>query len=302
LENNYIVRRSVITGSPYPVPYLLSVLEAMKHKRNLRKMDYSLASRVIQAIQLIKMGSDEFPLTEDNEDQLEALKTQMRWRETSQDKDMERIFQLFGNHTLTIEWIMPETTALLDESKYKSINAEIAIGLGFPRILLTGETERSFTSDPEIATVSPLQTMEVIRQILRPLLRDIVRLTADSNTLVPKELTVDFLPINMMSVTAFVQGVQALYTTGNLSREDYAAAFGFNWYEQVDKKENENEVIGEKGLEEFAPVPFGQTPDNAKETAKVEMQNQIRKDAQKKLIPAPKPTAKPAAKKPAPKK
>jgi len=61
LENDLVLRRRVVSDSPYPVPYLYAATEAMKHKRNIRRMDYSVASRVISAIQLIKAGNDEYP-------------------------------------------------------------------------------------------------------------------------------------------------------------------------------------------------------------------------------------------------
>ena len=65
LENHLIFRRRPITDSPYPTPYLTAALEPLKHKRNLRRMDYSIASRVISAIQLFRLGSDDFPVTQD---------------------------------------------------------------------------------------------------------------------------------------------------------------------------------------------------------------------------------------------
>ena len=53
-------------------------LEPLKHKRNIRRMDYSIASRVISAIQLIKLGNDDFPVTEDDEDAFKAGKASLK--------------------------------------------------------------------------------------------------------------------------------------------------------------------------------------------------------------------------------
>jgi len=82
----------------YPIPYMTNALEALIHKRNLRKMDYSIASRVIAAIQLIKLGSDDFPCTDETD--FTEIKQQMNYRTAS--GNSERIYQLFANHTLTI--------------------------------------------------------------------------------------------------------------------------------------------------------------------------------------------------------
>jgi hypothetical protein len=260
LDNPLIIRHNVITGSPYPVPYLYPALESLKHKRNLRRMDYSVASRVITAIQKFTMGDKDFPLTEDNEDQLQELKTQMMWRESTDSRNAERIFQLFGNHTLQIEWIVPPVEALLDDTKYKNVNGDIAMALGFPRILVTGETERSFTSDPEIATLSPAQTMKRMQEVFLPIVRRIIDIIIVDNNLGATDISVRFQPINMIGVTAFMQGLQSLYDTGNLSREDYAAAFGFDVYDQLEKRSDEKDILKDYDLEEFAPVPHSNVP------------------------------------------
>lgn len=259
LENPLVLQYRTLSNDAYPTPYLYPALESLKHKRNLKRMDYSIAARVIGAIQLIKMGDKDYPLTEDNEDQLTELKKEMKWRENQSLKNVERVFQLFGNHTLTIEWVMPDVNALLDQNKYQAANQDIAIALGFPRILVTGETERTQTSDPEIATVSPLNTMERLREIILPIINTIIDKIVNDNNLggMPE---IKFKPINLMSMSNFVTGVTQLYADGNLSREDYAAAFGFDIYEQFEKQEKNEEVRKEAGLPEFAPVPHSNQP------------------------------------------
>ncbi len=259
LDNPLAIRKRYITGNPYPIPYLFSTIESLKHKRNLRRMDYSIAARVITAIMLVRLGDKDFPLTEDNEEQLEELRTEMLWREASNSKEVERVFQLFGNHTLDISWVFPDVDALLDDVKYKNVNQDIAVGLGFPRILITGETERSFASDPEIATISPIQTMERIRDALFPIVSRIVDTLSMVNDF-GGTLEVMFKPINMMAVSSFIEGIKELYTSGNISREEFASIFGFDWYETVVKRAKESEKLKELGVDEFAPVPFSPKP------------------------------------------
>lgn len=259
LDNPLIIQYRTVSGDVYPTPFMYPSLESLKHKRNLRRMDYSIASRVITAIMLIRLGDKDFPLTEDNEDQLEDLKQEMRWRESNVDKHMERIFQLFGNHTLQIDWVFPDVSALLDDVKYKTVNQDIAVGLGFPRILVTGETERSFASDPEIATISPLNTMERIREAIFPIVDTIVDTIEKENDL-GGEIDVQFMPINLMAVSQFVEGIKELYMTGNLSREDFDATFGFDLYEQIEKRIKEKQAFKEADIDEFAPVPHSNQP------------------------------------------
>jgi len=254
-----VLRLRDTTETPYPIPYLYSALESLKHKRNLRRMDYSIASRVITAIMLVKLGNDNYPLTEDNEDQLSDLKREMKWRETANSKDLERIFQLFGNHTLEVSWVFPDTKALLDDTKYKNVNQDIAVALGFPRILVTGETEKSFTSDPEIATISPVLTMERIQEIMHPLLTKIIQILADENDIggYPE---VKFKKINMLAASEYMKGIIELYMSGNLSRDDFTAIFGYDLLKQLNKRSIEKDIFEKLGLEEFAPVPHSNQP------------------------------------------
>jgi len=277
LENDLIIRRKPLSDSPYPTPYLFPALEALKHKRNLRRMDYSIASRVISAIMLVKLGSDDFPVTEDDTDQFEAIKNQLLWR-GNYGKDIERIFELFANHTLEIEWIFPPTDALLSDKKYAEVNQDIFFSLGFPRILTTGETERSGSSDPEFASMSPVKSMENMRNKILLVMKDIVKRISEGNSL--KDIPdVRFSPINLHSFNNFVEGMSKLYETGNISRTSFAGAFDYNWEEEMRQKESENELMKELQVEEFAPQAFSPQPAN---TNQAKPQTQTKKQTQTK--------------------
>jgi len=256
LENDLITRRKPITGTPYPTPYLYSALESLRHKRNLRRMDYSLASRVITAIQLFNLGSDEYPVTEDDEGAFQNIKDQMVYR----DKNIERIFQLFANHTLKISWIMPDITALLDDTKYREINQDIFFSLGFPKILTTGETEKTQNSDPELAMVSPVKSMENMQRKLLPILKEIVKQISIRNHLkdIPE---VHFDKISLYSIESLLKIVTALYEGGNISRETLDAEFGYNFEEEIKKRSEEEKRLEELGVPAFSPKPFSPQPE-----------------------------------------
>ena len=260
LEVDLAIRRKSLSDSPYPTPFLYPALESLRHKRNIRRMDYSLASRVITAIQLVKVGNDEYPLTAEDDQQLENLRAQMRWRD-SNNREIERIFQLFTNHTVTIEWIFPDVTALLDEAKYQNVNADIMNAFGFPKILITGETDRSQSSDASVALISPEKTLESIRRKIIRIIRRVLLKVADENNF--KEIPeIRFAPMNLRSFAEFLDGLQYVYDTGNLSRTDLAKALGYDFMEQIKKRAEENEVILDLNVPEFAPVPHSNTPNS----------------------------------------
>jgi hypothetical protein len=260
IKNDLVIRRNYTTENPYPIPYLQPAIESLKHKRNLRRMDYSIASRVISAILLVKLGSDAFPLLEGDEEQFKLIQQQLAWRQSG-GRDLERIYQLFSNHTLSVEWVMPPIDALINDGKYSDINQEIIFALGIPRILITGETERTGSSDPEFALMSPEKTMESFRNKILTVLRSVVNKVAKENNLksVP---TIKFAPLNLVPFAEFATALTNLYNTGNISRTAYDKYFGFNFNDEMDVKEEENKLLKSKGLEEFAPQPFSPKPNN----------------------------------------
>jgi hypothetical protein len=259
LENKHIIRRRYLSDSPYPIPYLYSALESLKHKRNIRRMDYSIAARVISAVQLIQLGDKDFPLTEDDEDQFDDIRYQMRHRDNSSN-ELERVYQLFANHTLKISWVFPNMEALLDESKYKNVNEDIVYALGMPRILITGETARTGTSNPEWATMSPIKTMKDFRRKLLRIAKYIIYETLEKNNIKNKPYEVKFKDVNMREVSEFVEALVKLYDTGNLSRKTLVETLGFNFEQEVDNRAEEKDLFEEKGIPDFNPTPFSPGP------------------------------------------
>ena len=262
INNPLTIRRKPLSDCPYPTPYLYKALESLKEKRNLKRMDYSLASRVTTAIQHVKIGDKDFPAVEGDQDRLTHIQNQLTWRNSGR-IDQDRIFQLVTDHTVDIKWIFPDVVALLNETKYIPVNNDIFFGLGFPRILTTGETERSSASDPEFATMSPMRTMEAMQEDILPIIKGVLKEVSRYNGFksIP---TAKFNQINLHSFVAFIEGMTSLYNTGNLSRTDYAGAFGFNWLNQMVQKSDEKKVMTELDLEEFPQVPFSPQPNNDK--------------------------------------
>jgi hypothetical protein len=270
LEDPIIFRRRKLSNGKYPIPFLYPALEILKHKRNIRKMDYSIASRVISAIQLVQLGDKDFPLLADDQKQLDELKTQMLWRDGT-GRNQERIYQLFGNHTLQISWVYPPTDVLLNDAKYKDINQEILFALGFPRILLSGEVEKTGTSDPEYALLSPVKTMENLQRKLLQLVNEIVEKVCKFNGIKGRPETL-FQPINLHDFLKLLEALMKLYDGGNISRTTIDSVLGYNIETEFENRKKENALLTEYGLEGFAPTPHSNAPevgggDKAKPTA-----------------------------------
>jgi hypothetical protein len=258
LENPYyVVRRAPVTGKAYPTPYLLAVLEPLSYKRKLRKMDYSIAARVISAIQVIKLGSDKFPLTESDESQLDDLRLEMRYG--GQENNVERVFQLFGNHTLDISWVFPDTKTMLDKVKYETANSDIMFGLGFPRILLSGETEKSATSSPEFAMFSPSESIKAMRLDLLPFVKKLYKDIAKFNDFkqFPK---FEFASLRLYDVAKMSGVITNLIDKAALSKTTALKTAGFDFMTEIENTVRERDIMKENDIPEFAPQPFSPRP------------------------------------------
>ncbi len=260
LDPQFTFRRKLLTDSPFPTPYLYPVLESLKHKRQIRKMDYSLASRVTSAILQFKVGSDLFPVTESDDDMLTALQSQVNWNSSTGANYQERIYALFTHHLVDISWVTPDMKALLDDVKYKSVNRDILYGLGFPNVLVTGENERTQSSDADIALISPEKTMENMRTDILQAIECILFDFLDKNRWGNLEITATFSPINLKSFKDFSDGLQFLYTHGNLSRESITKVFGFDIVEELNKRADEDELLEDLDVTPFQEVPHSNTP------------------------------------------
>lgn len=263
LDNDNIIRRKYTADNPYPIPYISPTLDALQHKRKLRRMDYTLIDKVISAILHVKVGDKDFPVTESPEDQeyLDELRSQLRMRGNS-DQLMERIFQLVTNHTVNMEWIFPNVEPLLNENKYNDINQEILFGLGFPRVLITGESARSGTSDPELATLAPVKTMENFRGKIIEVIRDICTEVSLRNNFKSAPM-VEFAKLNLHAFADFMNGLTKLYDASALSRTDLARTLGFDFLDQLEKLDAENKELTKRGLPTVGPNPFGSPTTNS---------------------------------------
>jgi hypothetical protein len=266
VDTDNIIRRKYTADNPYPIPYVSPSLDALQHKRKLRRMDYTLIDKVISAILHVKVGSDEFPVTEAPEDQeyLDELRTQLRMRSNS-DQLMERIFQLVTNHTVELSWVFPDSQILLNEKKYDDINQEILFGLGFPRVLITGEAAKTGTSDPELAMLAPVKTMENFRGKIIEVIRDICTETSMRNGFTKAPL-VEFAQLNLHAFADFMTALEKLYNASALSRTDLARVLGYDFLDQLEKLDKENQELEKRGLPTVGPNPFGSPQNNTGQT------------------------------------
>lgn len=253
-----IITRAQIAGEAYPTPYIFSVLESLQYKRRLRKMDYAVAARVSSAIQLFRLGDKDFPMTGEQGEQ-EIATLQQIVNHNGRTTDPERVFQLYGNHTLDVEWVFPDTKAMLDKGKYDIANQDIMFGLGFPRILLSGETEKSATSNPEFAMFSPSESLRSMRNDLLPFVKKLYKEIARLNDF-EKYPTLEFSSLRLYDVEKMGDVIMSLVDKAGLSKTSALKIAGFEWPTEILNREREIKEMKDKDIPEFPAQPFSAQP------------------------------------------
>lgn len=234
LDNVRPIYRKQNSYDDYPIPYLQGALKSLQHKEYLKSMDRSIASRTIEAIRHIKVGDKDFPADQDDIDSTQTLVQANQSGNTF-------IYNLFTNHTVSIEWIVPPTDALLNEAKYNEPNADIFLGLGFPRILTVGETAKSNAADNKIASIGPKATLDDLREALTLWLRNLYLELAEINGFarIPDPY---FAPIATTDITALIQfAIQALQA-GAISKDTVAQLYQTDYQTEASEIESEIEM------------------------------------------------------------
>jgi hypothetical protein len=257
--------RKLTSYDTYPTPYLTAALGPLQHKTYLKQMDKSIASRAIEALRHISVGNDDFPASdEDIEDVRKVL--------NSNTSTGERVFNLFTNHTVEIKWIFPDITVLINETKYVEPNSDIFMALGFPRVLTTGETLRSNSSDSNIAFQGPRAVLDDIRESILTWIEQLYAELAEINGF-NSYPTPYFAPIVTADYTALIQFAVDALDAGAISRDDIAQLYGTDFDTTMDQRQTEEKNPIIKKLVEQKEKPnvnrqnnVSEEPENEKRT------------------------------------
>lgn len=254
LENARPLYRKLKSYDDYPKPFLRNALFALQHKYYLKVMDRSIAARASELLRHVKIGSDTFPATDDD---IKATEQVLATASVTGD----RVFNLFTNHTIEINWVTPPLEALLNEAKYIEPNADIFLALGFPRILAVGETLRSNASDNKIAALGPISTLNDLRDAILQWVEGLYKELATQNGFnwYPKPF---FSPIALQDVTALTQLAIQAQQIGAISKDTIAQLYGTTYEEELEKIETESDFTGEMPADDSqTPAPEERSPE-----------------------------------------
>jgi hypothetical protein len=248
------ILRKETTFSAYPTPYMYNVLEALLFKQQLRRMDFAVAARIINAILLVQEGDRDFPITEETRENLDDLKNQILAR-SNNPRMMERLFILFTNHTTKLTWITPDVTAMLNQEKYIQTNSELQEGLGFTAILITGESRSSQAA--EVSTYAVQPQMEQFRTMAKEWIVTVYEEAGERNKFanIPSP---NFKPIRLQDYVKTAAVFQQAFTEGNISRTTRDESIGTDFETEVELMRDEQPLL--KNLPAFPPMPYSPLP------------------------------------------
>lgn len=249
IDTDALLRKEV-SFTEYPTPFLFNVLEALTYKQQLRKMDYSVASRVINAILLITEGNDTYPILQENREGLDALKAQIQFY-NSHPASAQRVFPLFSNHTTKLQWIAPDVQAMLDQTKYEQVNDEISESLGFAKILITGESRNAQASEVSTWAIQPM--MEELRE---GFIEWLILLYEEASELNGFRWTPQpvFTPIRLQDFIKTAAVFAQAFKEGNISRTTRDLMLGINFESEVESMKDEKELMTKLGA--FPDMPY----------------------------------------------
>lgn len=271
------IMRKELSFQPYPTPYLSKVLESLIFKQQLRRMDFAVASRIVNAILLVQEGDKDFPLTEETRGNLDELKAQILAR-SNNPLLLERLFMLFSNHTTKLTWITPDVEALLNQDKYRQANEEINEGLGFPRILIVGESRNAGAAEVSTWAIQP--QMEEFRTMLLEWIQTIYNQASEFNKF-RNTPEAGFTPIKLQDFVKTAAVFAQAYREGNVSRKTRDQMIGLNFETEIEQMIDEAELMKELP-KDFPQMPYNtQLPPN--NAVGIGGNNQVNKTGGKKV-------------------
>lgn len=251
LENTMAIMRKLQTHADYPQPFLVPSLASLKHKWRIKQMDYSLASRAIEAVRLINVGDKDFP-AEEGDEALESVRQQISNRPNSYNGEQEPVYSLVVNHTVAMKWVYPPLEALLSDAKYSEPNADILLGMGFSRVLLVGESLRS-NSGGDVSVLGPIATLQEVRANILVWIRAMYRRMAELNnfTTIPEPF---FPAIRNADIYRFLEWGLAAVKMGSMSTDTLLQMFGSDFEAERIQKDAENAISTPRPIPDAAPI------------------------------------------------
>lgn len=231
----------------YPTPIAKHAFDALEIKHKIQEMDAATSDQVKERILLIKMGSDEYPMTD--KAQIEAAYDIFSQRVRG-DKNSDMYF--FWNHLISMEWVQPDATHLNDSKKFEHWNDEIRTAFGVGKIFTGTDGQASGSQGGSILNLKGVvEEVSQAQKLFLEFLRQEIDLFRSSIGL-SKQVKVKFQQLNLRDENEFASVIMQLVQNGVIDLKTAVETLGYD-FPTIKSRMMETKELREDGL--FMPTP-----------------------------------------------
>lgn len=226
----------------YPIPMMRHCFDALQMKSDIYAMDQATVRGIKSRVLLVKIGNDEYPVTDP------ATINHVAQIFNS----VGRTGTFFWSHAIEMEWIEPDFSSFADASKYLHWNAEIRTCFGITPILTGGGEATGGAIGNQMISFKGVQ-MEVngAQQAFVEMLDKEIRMLRAALS-ISADIEVSFDQINMKDETQFWTVVTQAVMNGIIDHQTALDILGFH-FPQIADRMKAMKPLKKQGL--FVPQP-----------------------------------------------
>lgn len=207
----------------YPTPMTKHCFDALAIKHKLQKMDEATSDQIKERILLVKLGNDEFPMTDELQVK-HAFELFASRRSGNSNSDM----YFFWNHLIEMQWVEPNSQSLSDSKKFEHWNDEIRTCFGVSKVL-TGNDGRAGSQGSNIINLKGVveQVSEAQNLFLEFLNQEIELLRSSIG--IAKDVKVKFQQLNLRDENEYAAIIMQLIQNGVLDLRTGVETLGYDF-------------------------------------------------------------------------
>lgn len=251
-ENITHFKRGVPRYYPYGISFARKLFSAVAYKRRIRALDIDTIDGLIQRLTILKVGK----IPADGEADLALIAQRVSlMRNMIENRENRRTNRLlvWGGDDVEVVDIGPDGKILGFADRYNQANRDLLQALGFPPLLIDGESTGSAARDWAVlvSIVAHLQNFESMRELwLTNIMKQIAELNGyDSEGVGYKANKIVISVDRVMRIVA-----QALFDRGGLSWESFLEEQGYDFDLELKKRMEEQKNKVDKILAPRAPT------------------------------------------------
>ena len=260
-ENTFVLQDLKEDWMRYAIPIIAACLTGLAKKALIENYETSLLNLGINSFLHVRYGNEknDNPNLLPNREELTAVQGVFRRAMLSNNNSALAV----TNHYAKAEIIQADTDQLFEYDKYKTVNSEILAAGGISGIIVSGRAEDGSTfASAQVSINTADKRIELARQNFCELMNKINRrvngtsaMTRSASDKIPKFTLV---PIDLAGNGKFKQTCMDLWQQGCVSTETLLQTHGFDFKQEVTRKQNEvnsgaSKLLSKDALVEEAP-------------------------------------------------